>query len=190
MKRTFIFLLVVVMVSIGVTSISYANQAYGDGTYLVGGDVAPGLYKVILKDVIMKMGYIERLKGLSKEFDDIIANIVLSGDGYVEILSTDKAVKLQGVEIHKIELSNYRPEIQTEVGDGIYLVGYDIKPGTYKVTLTDSLMNMGYLERISAVSFLFDDIIANEIITGNSYIDIQRSDFAIRVQGVKLTFIE
>lgn len=64
---------------------------------------------------------------------------------------------------------------------------YDIKPGTYKVEVTDETTKMGYVERAKNVSMGMDDIIANEIVQGQGYVTIKPSDFAIRVQGAKLT---
>jgi hypothetical protein len=71
--------------------------------------------------------------------------------------------------------------------DGIYLVNVDIAPGTYKVEVTDTDTNMGYVERQSDVSMETDDIIANEIFQEQGYVEIMSSDFSVKVQGAKLT---
>lgn len=162
-------------------------QVYTAGKYLVGSDIEAGLYRVILTDSIMKMGYVERASAVSMELTDILANIILQGDGYVEIKETDVAVKLQGVEIYAITLEELEPDLQSEVADGIYLVGYDLAPGTYKVEITDTVTGMGYVERASAVSMGLGDIIANEIVQGQGYVEIKDTDFAVRVQGAILT---
>lgn len=162
-------------------------KVYKDGTYMVGKDIEAGLYKATLTDTLMKMGYIERAKAVTMSTDDILANIILTGNGYVEIKSTDKAVKLQGVSITKIDLASLKKNPQTQVSDGMYLVGYDIKPGTYKVEVTDQTTNMGYVERTANASMDTNDIIANEIIQSSGYVKIKDTDFAVRVQGVKLT---
>lgn len=163
---------------------------FGDGSYLVGKELPSGIYKATLTDDVMNMGYIERASDVDMEMDSIIANIILTGDGYVEIKPTDKAVKLQGVEITPIDLKMLKPNFKNEVSGGIYLVGFDIKPGTYKVEVTDTTTGMGYVERSRNVSMGADDIIANEIIQGQGYVKVKSSDFAIRVQGAKLTFTE
>lgn len=163
------------------------TTTYSDGKYLVGKDIKSGLYKVTLKDSIMKMGYVERAKDLNMELDSIIANILLTGDGYIEILSTDVAVKLQGVEIEPITLADLKPEIKKEASDGIYLIGYDLDAGTYKVEVTDTTTKMGYVERSRSVAMGMDDIIANELIQGSGYVKIEKGDFAVRLQGVKIT---
>lgn len=172
------------------TTTAPSIPTYSDGTYLVNKDIPSGLYKVTLKDTIMKMGYIERSSDVTMEMDSIIANIILTGDGYVELLDTDMAVKLQGVEIQPIDIKTLKPNIQTEVEDGIYLIGYDLAPGTYKVEVTDTTTNIGYVERSKSVAMGMNDIIANELFQGPGYVKIQEGDFAVRLQGVKITFQE
>lgn len=160
---------------------------YKDGQYLVGSDIESGLYRVKLTDTLMHMGYVERSKDTDMEMDSIIANIILTGDGYVEIKDTDAAVKLTGVELTKVDKDKLVPDLKSEVEDGIYLVGIDIKPGKYKVEVTDTVMNMGYVERAKNVSMGMEDIIANEVLQGPGYVTVKDTDFAIRVQGAKLT---
>lgn len=168
-------------------TIGTKTAKYSDGKYLVGKDIQSGLYKVTLTDKITKMGYVERSKDLNMEVDSIIANIILTGNGYVEILPTDVAVKLQGVKIEPIKLEDIKPNIKKEISDGIYLVSYDIAPGTYKVEVTDTTTKMGYVQRSRSVAMGIDDIIANEIVKGSGYVKIEKGDFAVRIQGVKLT---
>lgn len=160
---------------------------YSDGKYLVGKDIQSGLYKVTLTDSMTKMGYVERSKDINMEVDSIIANIILTGNGYVEILDSDVAVKLQGVEINPIDIKKLKPDIKEEVSDGIYLINYDLKPGTYKVEVTDTTTKIGYVQRSKSVAMGMDDIIANEIVKGPSYLKIEKGDFAVRLQGVKIT---
>lgn len=158
----------------------------GNGTYLVGKDIEPGLYKVEVTDTIMNMGYVERAKGISMAFEDILANIILTGDGYVEIKDTDLAVKFQGVRALPINLAEIQPDIKEVVEDGIHLVGYDIAPGTYQVEVTDTTMEKGYVERTRKVAMDLNDIISNEVFQGPGYVEVKESDFAIRVQGAVL----
>lgn len=162
-------------------------KSYGNGTYLVGKDIESGLYRVIINDSIMHMGYVERANDITMDLDSIIANIALTGDGYVEIKSTDTAVKLQGVKIHKVDISKLNKNIKNTVSNGIHLVGYDIEPGTYKVEVTDTTMNMGYVERAKSVAMGMDDIIANEVFQGPGYVKVMETDFAIKITGAKLT---
>lgn len=160
-------------------------ETYGTGTYIVGEDIESGLYRATVGN--SGMAYIERAKDLSMDLDSIIANIILTGDGYVEILSSDKAVSLMDVTLEKIDLETLTPDIKTEVADGIYLVGYDIEPGTYKVEVTDETTGMGYVQRSRSLAMGMDDIIANDIVQGSSYVEVAADDFALNLQGVKIT---
>lgn len=162
-------------------------KTYSDGKYLVNKDISSGLYRVTLKDTMLKMGYVERAKDVTMGIDSIIANILLTGNGYVEILSTDVAVKLQGVTIEPIKIADLKPAIKNEASDGIYLIGYDLAVGTYKIEVTDTATKMGYVQRSRSVAMGADDIIANEIEQGPGYVKIVQGDFAVRLQGVKIT---
>jgi len=164
------------------TPTSNAIQA---GTYKVGSDIRPGLYKVIVKDSFIDMGYIDRSKDARMEFESIIANGIILNSGYVRIKESDAYVKIQGATLYPEDTIEIN--IRDMFEDGIYLVGVDIAPGTYKVEVTDTTMNMGYVERQSDVSMEFGDIIANEIFQGQGYVEIMSSDFSIKVQGAKLT---
>ena len=77
--------------------------------------------------------------------------------------------------------------LMTLASDGIYLIGYDLNPGTYKVEVTDTVTKMGYVQRSKSVAMGMDDILANEIIQGPGYVKIEKGDFAVRLQGVKIT---
>lgn len=166
---------------------SETKSGYKDGTYLVGEDIQPGLYRAIVSENALGMGYVERAKDVNMEVDSIIANVALTGNGYIEIKATDKAVKVQGAELVPIKLEELTKNIQNTVGDGIYLIGYDLEPGTYKVVLSDNSMGLGYVERARSVAMGVDDIIANDAFQGPGYVKIEKGDFAIKLQGVKIT---
>lgn len=162
-------------------------KTYSDGTYLVNKDMESGLYRVTLNNSALKMGYVERSKDVTMEVNSIIANNIMTGNGYVEIAKTDVAVKLQGVTIEPIKIKELKPSIKTEAADGIYLVGYDLAIGVYKVEVTDTTTKMGYVERSRSVSMGMKDTISNEIIQRSGYVKIVKGDFAVRLQGVKIT---
>ena len=69
-----------------------AGTQFGDGTWVVGEDIEPGVYR--------NNGggwcYWERLSGLSGEFGDIIANGAPEGQAVVEISSSDAAFSSEG----------------------------------------------------------------------------------------------
>ena len=73
-----------------------AASISGDGTYVVGTEVAPGTYHTA--GAADGNCYWERLSGLSGTFDDIIANDNTDGPTTVTISATDKAFKTEGCE--------------------------------------------------------------------------------------------
>lgn len=165
-----------------------ANLIYG-GVYKVGTDIQPGLYKVkVTEDNIMNMAYIDRAKDATMSFNSIIANIIIMNSGYVRIKDTDAYVKIQGCVLSDEE--SITTDIKTELEEGIHLVGIDMEPGTYRVDITDEIMNTGYVERLSDVSMDFKDIIANQLFQNQGYVEILESDYAVRLQGAKLTKAE
>lgn len=162
------------------------GDTYKDGMYKVGTDIMPGLYKVEI-DELMGMGYVERSKDASMTLDSILANILLTGNGYVEIKDTDAFAKVTGAILTPFDISAAVPSFGSEYSDGMYLVGIDIEPGEYKVEVTDTVSKMGYVERLKDASYGLDSIISNSIIQNQAYVTIETTDFAVRLQGVKLS---
>ncbi|MFC3885648.1 SH3 domain-containing protein [Bacillus songklensis] len=156
-----------------------AAPTFKSGQYLVGKQIQPGIY--------FSSGgvtYWERQSGLSGSLDDIIANSIPSGQEYVEIKSSDRGFKFEGGSFTKFDPRNHNHTIKSAFGDGTYLVGVDIVPGTYKGT------GDGYWERSSSVSGDMDDIIVNEIPSGTFYVEIEEGDFAFKTSGIKWTLVK
>ncbi|WP_198163292.1 hypothetical protein [Rhodococcus sp. WMMA185] len=74
-------------VALGTGTAGAAATTFGEGTYLVGTHIEPGVYQSQWSDGC----YWERLSGLSGELDDIIANDFASGRQFVQIYSSDLA---------------------------------------------------------------------------------------------------
>lgn len=68
-----------------------------NGILKVGTDIAPGEYAVRPTQSIG--GYWERLSCLSGEFSCITANDIVEGDGYLTVLPSDVAVRIEGLEL-------------------------------------------------------------------------------------------
>jgi hypothetical protein len=71
----------------------------GDGTYVVGSDIGPGVY---VSAATGNGCYWERLSGLSGTFNDIIANGSSAGQQYVQIAPSDVAFSTQGCSKWKL----------------------------------------------------------------------------------------
>lgn len=148
---------------------------FGDGTYQVGKDIQPGTYRTTVGSPGC---YYERLSGFGGTVSDIIANNNTDFPAIVTILATDKGFDAQNCGTWTTDLSQITTS-QTTFDDGMYIVGTDIIPGTYK--------NSGgatcYYARLSGFSNTTDDIIANNNVSTPAIITIAPSDKGFESQG-------
>ena len=115
---------------------------FGDGTWVVGGDIKTGTYRS------SKTGsgcYWERLSGFSGALDDIIANGVTDAIWVVEIASTDAGFSTERCGTWTEATSATTSSLTSPFGDGMFLVGVDISPGTWKAPGGDYCIGPGYL---------------------------------------------
>ncbi|MFD7876160.1 hypothetical protein ACFV5G_18995 [Streptomyces sp. NPDC059766] len=68
-------------------------------------------------------------------------------------------------------------------GDGEFRVGPDIKPGTYRTT--GNADGMCYWERAKDASGEMDSILANDNVTGTSYVTVKATDKLFKSTGCK-----
>jgi hypothetical protein len=69
-------------------------------------------------------------------------------------------------------------------GDGVYLVGEDIAPGTYDGVVDGSF---GYWARLKSTDGMTSAIIANAIVRGPFVLEIYVADRAVELRGVTIT---
>ncbi|MDD2282610.1 MAG: cell wall-binding repeat-containing protein [Eubacteriales bacterium] len=146
------------------------------GTWLVGKDIEPGIYR---SDGTIY--YWARLSGLSGELDDILANDAFpSSPVYVEIKASDHAFETKGTgSWYKINLDTYTGKRITSFSQGSYLVGKDIEPGLYR-----SANGFNYWARLNDFSGDLFSIIANDAFcSGPALVEIKESDFGFEVSG-------
>ena len=89
------------------TPVSQVVTPIAPGTYRVGEDIQPGMYRGKAGTGFLNSCYWERLKGASGEFSDILANDNAEGQFYIEVLSTDAYLKVD-CEITPLEASPSR----------------------------------------------------------------------------------
>lgn len=146
---------------------------FGEGTQLVGADIEAGLYVT----AAARNCYWERLSGFSGDLDDIIANDNLDGSfGFVEIAPGDAAFSsdrcgrwslADEVELEQVE----------GFGDGDWLVGRQVEPGTYR---TVAEVSSCYWERVRGYSGTFEELVANDNVSaGRAIVEVSTSDFGI-----------
>ncbi|MBB6455082.1 hypothetical protein HNQ94_003577 [Salirhabdus euzebyi] len=152
-------------------------NTFGSGTYVVNDEIEPGLYRSS-----GTINYWARLSGFGGELEEIIANGNPSGVALVEIADTDVGFETQGSgEWTKMDEATYEGELLTEFGDGMYIVGKDIEPGTYKSSGGSEFG--GYWARLAGFSGDLDDIIANGNPDGSAIVEIKEGDRGFESSG-------
>ncbi|KQX57855.1 MULTISPECIES: hypothetical protein [unclassified Streptomyces] len=153
----------------------------GDGDFEVGTDAKPGLYRSTgNKDAGC---YWERAKNASGDTDSILANDNVTGTGYVEIKATDKLFKSSGCgKWEAVDAKATGTPKATLKGDGgMFKVGVDIAPGTYKSTGNKDAEC--YWERSKDASHSTDAILANDNVTGTAIVKVTASDGYFKSSG-------
>jgi hypothetical protein len=155
----------------------------GDGDFQVGTEVKPGTYRT--SGNTDGMCYWERAKDASGDTDSLLANDNVSGASYVTVKATDKIFKSSGCEDWEAVDAKAQGSPATKMaGDGgMFKVGVDIAPGTYKSTgNTDDLC---YWERTKDAEHGLDSILANDNVTGTAVVTISSKDAYFKTTGCK-----
>jgi len=149
------------------------------GTYLVGADIRPGIYKGQAGYDLFASCYWARLKDLSGTLDAVLANDNGIGQFYVEVKESDYAFET-GCELRFLSSLPEPPaEFPQRIMPGTYLIGIDIQPGTYRGQAGAEITNSCYWARLRNVSGELGAIIANDNAIGQFYVQVQPSDFAL-----------
>lgn len=145
-----------------------AFLTFGDGTYQVGTDIKPGTYRTQSGSTGC---YYERLKGFSGTDSDILANNLTDYPAIVTILPTDKGFTSKNCGTWTSDLSQITTS-KTTFSDGMYIVGTDIAPGTYKNTASQGC----YYARLSGFDNTDNAILANNLTDNTAIVTISASD--------------
>jgi hypothetical protein len=150
------------------------------GTYLVNVDIEPGIYRGFAGVGIFSSCYWERLEDLSGELSAIIANENAEGQFYIEVAEDDFAFHVGCDVWHLDTLPEPVADFPDEIDVGMYLVGIDIQPGLYQGAAGDSILESCYWQRMRDLKGTLGSIIANDNSTGQYYIQVAASDFALQ----------
>ncbi|WP_327717543.1 hypothetical protein OG381_20700 [Streptomyces sp. NBC_00490] len=153
----------------------------GDGDFQVGPDIKPGTYRTSGNDD--GMCYWERAKDSSGEMDSLLANDNVTGTSYVTVKASDKLFKSSDCnDWEAVDTKAKGSPAATMAGDGgMFRVGADIAPGTYKSTGNKD--DMCYWERTKDAEHGLDSIIANDNVTGSAVVTISASDTYFKTSG-------
>jgi hypothetical protein len=133
--------------------------SFRDGTKVVGKDVTPGTYRTRARSPGC---YWTRLAGFSGEMGDILANGIESGPKVVTIGSSDKGFESRGCGLWTQDLSAITSSMDAPFGDGTFIVGTDIAPGTWRADAATDC----YWTRLRGFSGGMGDVITNALKTG------------------------
>ncbi|MPY38058.1 hypothetical protein FNH09_44670 [Streptomyces adustus] len=154
----------------------------GDGEFRVGSDIKPGTYRTTGNSD--GMCYWERAKDASGEMDSILANDNVTGTSYVTVKATDKLFKSTGCKDWEAVAAggSKRSSATGMDGDGgMFAVGPDIAPGTYRST--GNADASCYWERTKDADHGIDSIIANNNVTGTAVVTISAKDAYFKTSG-------
>ncbi|SNX61741.1 hypothetical protein SAMN06272735_3488 [Streptomyces sp. TLI_55] len=153
----------------------------GDGQFQVGSDVKPGTYRTSGNED--GMCYWERAKDASGEMDSLLANDNVTGTSYVTIKATDKIFKSSDCnDWEAVDTAAKGSPASKMAGDGgMFRVGADIAPGTYKSTGNED--DMCYWERTKDAEHGLDSIIANDNVSGSAVVTISAKDTYFKTSG-------
>ncbi|MFI9203404.1 hypothetical protein [Streptomyces sp. NPDC053048] len=152
----------------------------GNGTHQVGSDIKPGTYR----SVGNKSGcYWERAKDSKGDIDSILANDNVEGQSYVTIKAEDRIFKSRGCKSWEpVTDDRSGTPKSTVAGSGMYRVGVDIAPGTYKST--GNKADGCYWERDKdALHDATESILANENVAGSGVVTIAAEDAYFKTSG-------
>lgn len=141
---------------------------FGNGTWVVGKDIQAGTYRTRHNS---SGCYFARLRGFGGTIDDIIANDNTFAPVVVTIAPSDAGFQSQRCDQWTSDLSQITTS-STSFGDGDYIVGTDMLPGTYRNVASPGC----YHARVSGWGHTIDDIIANDNTDNQAVVAIAASD--------------
>ncbi|WP_327403483.1 hypothetical protein OG194_27560 [Streptomyces sp. NBC_01288] len=156
----------------------------GNGDFRVGTDIKPGTYRT--SGNTDGMCYWERAKDASGDTDSLLANDKVSGAGYVTVKATDKIFKSSGCKDWEAAVDakvQGSPATKMAGDGGMFKVGVDIAPGTYRSTGNKD--DLCYWERAKDAEHGLDSILANDNVTGTAVVTISAKDAYFKTTDCK-----
>lgn len=153
---------------LGSAKSTYAHFS-GNGTFRVGKDIQPGTYRT---RTYASYCYYARLSGFGGSLKEIIANDITYAPAIVTIAAKDKGFQTRDCGTWTKDLSAITKN-KTTFRDGNYIVGTDIKSGTYRTRVASSNC---YYVRLRGFGGTLDEIITNNITNSPAIVTIAVKD--------------
>jgi serine/threonine protein kinase len=152
-----------------------------DGVYVVGIDIQPGTYHTTGARSTANGGQCYYALLSSTNTNDIIDNNNVTGPATITIGKRVKAVDITDCNPWRKPPATAHPSTVMSK-DGVYVVGVDIQPGTYRTTGARSTANGGQCYYALLSSTNTNDIIDNNNVTGPATITFKK-----RVKAIDIT---
>jgi hypothetical protein len=159
----------------GPASEDYRYAHFADGMHIVGGDIEAGTYRTRSGSAGC---YYARLAGFGGSLSETLANEDTDAPAVVSILPTDKGFKSSGCGTWTKDLSAITVS-RTSFENGIFIVGTDIDPGTYRTNGASGC----YYARLSGFTGSMDDTLANEDTDAPAIVTILPTDRGFKSSG-------
>jgi hypothetical protein len=153
--------------------------SFGDGTYTVPTQIAPGTYRT--RDKQSGSCYWTRLSGFGGSLGEILSNDLTSDPTVVTIVETDKGFQSRGCARFSADISAITKAPTDPLPAGVYIVGVDVAPGTWSATPPTG--GSCYWTRLSAFTGGTNSIIANDLPRGPTIVTIAATDKGFSSKG-------
>ncbi len=152
--------------------------SFGNGTRTVPGQVPPGRYRSVNAAAVSC--YWERLSGFGGSSEEIIANDVGGGSCDVDVLPTDVAIRVRGCQPFSSGRGPATPTTTSPFRVGVYLVGLDVAPGTWRA---DAPASTWYWARLRTFAGGTREIIANDFGATPAIVTIAETQVGFETNG-------
>lgn len=148
---------------------------FGSGTKAVGTDIPAGTYRTRTQSGNC---YWARLSGFGGQLAEILANDNTSSPAIVTIEPTDKGFQSTGCSAWTADLSPITTSKEAPFADGMYQVGVDIAPGTWRNA--QAAGTSCYWARLSGFNGTLGQVLANDNTTSSAIVTIAATDKAFK----------
>ena len=160
------------------------------GLYIVGKDIAPGLYVGMGGYGQLDFCYWARYKNAdTNDVHNILGNANNYGKFYIRVKETDYALKTTCPITYLGTVTAHQGQYPTTIAPGTYLVNVDIRPGTYQGHAGNTLESACYWARLKDVDGRLDSVIKNGNMQGDFTVVVDQNDFALQT-SCQLEFVK
>ncbi|WP_202079043.1 S-layer homology domain-containing protein [Caldalkalibacillus salinus] len=157
---------------------------FSSGQYKVGVDIEPGIYYESGEDEDY-VTLFARLSSFGRESNNITSGYS-QGQLYVEVKEDDEGLEVIGGDWVKYNEDTHPHVMNESFSDGMYLVGKDIEPGSYKVTVPKG--KAIYWAALSGLDHTLEQINRNKSIQAQDEdiditVDVKEEDMAFFVES-------